>query len=145
MGAQVTRKTFGVVEAGGPVAESGDGFWHSQLDDEAGRRRDEAAFHVFAESMHSDVRGQIVNLTPGVQLPPPGFGWPPFVFIFIGVSGAANVEVEDRSFEIVPLTQLVVLPGHRWRLTTDSEASVEILSLLSTPPHSEQARQPDAP
>lgn len=110
-------------------------YWWAQLDEEASVRRDQSSFHVFAEGQHSNVRGQIFNLKSGDQLPRPDYDWPPNVSIFIGLTGGAEVEVDGHVFELRRLSQLVVLPGHRWRLMARSDASVELVSLASLRPH----------
>jgi len=48
------------------VSSQAINYWTAQLDEVAAVNSDRRSFHVFAEGMHSDVRGQIYNL---VRLP----------------------------------------------------------------------------
>ena len=116
------------------MVHSGDGFWNVQLDDEAAARSDQPSFHVFAEGMHSDVRGQIYNLTEGGELALPHDRWPRHLFVVIGISGSVDAEMANRAVGLRPLSQLVILPGVPCRLTARSAAAVEVISLLSSPP-----------
>ena len=109
-------------------------YWFSQLDQEAGRRRDQRSFHVFAEGQHSDVRGQIYNFDAGGALVLPHDRWPQHLFVVIGIEGAFDADIEGRIFVMGPHSQLVVLPGTPCKLTARSLAAVELISLLSTPP-----------
>jgi hypothetical protein len=76
-----------------------------ELDRVAATQRDRSSFHVFAESAHSDVRGQIYNLVSGgtINLP----DWPEHVFLVTGISGVATATLADRVVEIRPLAQLL--------------------------------------
>lgn len=123
-------------------SESGEGFWWTQLDHEAESRRDQTQFHVFAESRHSDLRGQIYNLAAGDELP---YRWPDHLFLLIGLAGEFEAIVGERVFPLRPFTQLVVYPGHEWRLIAKTEASVELLSFVPAPLAPERALQTDAP
>jgi hypothetical protein len=116
------------------VNRSGDGFWFVQLDDESARRRDQGSFHVFAEGVHSDVRGVIHNLSPGDSLVLPTEKWPRHLFIVVGISGALSARVRGEDFLLRAASQLVVLPGVACQLRAESPAAIELLSLLSMHP-----------
>jgi hypothetical protein len=111
-----------------------DKHWVADLDDEALRRRDQASFHVFAEGEHSDVRGQLYNLEAGGSLPLPCDRWPDHVFIVLGVRGNLQAAVASTTVGVRPLSQIVVLPGVACTLSALSDATVEIVSFLSTCP-----------
>ena len=105
-----------------------------QLDEEATRRQDQRSFHWFAEGQHSDVRGQVFNLSEGSELKLPHDRWPRHVFIVLGIHGIVDAQLEDRVFEMRTQSQLMVLPGTQCTLRARSGASVELISLLSMPP-----------
>jgi hypothetical protein len=108
--------------------------WFTQLDDVSSRRSDQPSFHVFAESQHSDVRGQVHNLPQGKALTVPYPGWARHVFIIIGISGVVDVQVGRWSYTVRPHSQLLLLPGMAGTLTAREASSVEVLSLLSAVP-----------
>jgi hypothetical protein len=116
------------------VVISTDKYWFAQLDEEAGGRRDQRSFHIFAESQHSDVRGQIYNLGTGGELALPHDGWTHHLFIVVGISGPVDAFIEDRTFQLRPQSQLVVLPGTPCKLVARAPAAVELISLLSMLP-----------
>jgi hypothetical protein len=116
------------------VVVADGGFYWVQLDEEARERRDQPSFHIFAEGQHSDVRGQIFNLKAGDRLPRSDYTWPFLVSVFIGLIGVVEIRVDDHDFELGPLSQLVVLPGHHWQLTARTDASLELVSLASLQP-----------
>jgi len=111
-------------------------YWFAQLDEEAGRRRDQGSFHWFAEGQHSDIRGQVFNLEDGAELKLPSDRWPRHLFIVVGLHGSADAQLEDRAFVLRAQSHLVVLPGASCTVRARSPASVEVISLLSTPPGS---------
>ena len=113
---------------------STDKYWFAQLDEEAGGRRDQRSFHIFAESQHSDVRGQLYNFDAGGELALPHDGWTHHLFVVVGISGSVDAFIADRTFQLRPQSQLVVLPGTACKLVARAPASVELLSLLSMPP-----------
>ncbi len=106
----------------------------AQLDEEAGGRRDQRSFHMFAEGQHSDVRGQIFNLDVGGELALPHDRWPHHLFVVVGIAGSVGAEIEGRTFTMGPHSQLVVLPGTPCKLTARTAAAIELISLLSMPP-----------
>jgi hypothetical protein len=116
------------------VVVSTDKYWFVQLDEEAARRRDQPSFHWFAEGQHSDVRGQVYNLSDRDELKLPQDRWPRHVFIVVGIDGTVEAQLEDRVFALRAHSQLVVLPGTPCTLRARSTASVELISLLSQPP-----------
>ena len=109
-------------------------YWTVQLDDAAERNPDRTSFHVFAEGMHSDVRGQIHNFSAASEFSLPHELWPNHLFIVIGIIGEVEVRLPDKTLELRPLSQLVVVPSTPCTLTAKSAASVEIISLLSMRP-----------
>jgi hypothetical protein len=111
-----------------------DKHWVADLDDEAIRRRDQASFHVFAEGEHSDVRGQLYNLETGGSLALPCDRWPKHVFIVLGVRGNLQAALAGTTIGVRPLSQIVVLPGVACTLSALSDATVEIVSFVSTRP-----------
>ena len=113
------------------LAESSDTFWFAQLDEEAHRLADQPSFHVFAEGMHSDARGQIFNLDAGASLDLPHEKWPDHFFVVLGLAGTVVAEVSDRKLQLTRLSQLAVLPGVACRLTAKSKASLQLLSFVS--------------
>jgi hypothetical protein len=117
---------------------STDKYWFVQIDEEAVRRRDQPSFHWFAEGQHSDVRGQVFNLAAGGELQLPHDRWPLHLFIVVGIHGSVEAQVDDRVFAVRAHSQLVVLPGTPCMLRAGSAASVELISLLSTPPPSDR-------
>ena len=119
---------------GASMIISSDAYWYAQLDEEASRRRDQPSFHVFAEGAHADVRGQLHRITNAAPLSLPTGPLPHHVFIVLGVSGEATAHVRDRTVELRPFSQLVILPGVACRIETANGASVEVLSLLSAAP-----------
>ncbi len=114
------------------MIHSSDEHWYAQLDEEAARRSDQRSFHVFAEGAHADVRGQLHQITADSPLSLPSAAWPRHLFIVLGVRGMATAHVRERTVELRPLSQLVVLPGVPCRIETVDGASVEVVSLLST-------------
>jgi len=116
------------------MASSGEGFWFTQLDAEAARRCDQRSFHAFAEGMHSDVRGQVLTLNAGDSHLLPDDRWPKHVFVILGLSGTVDATLAGRDFVLRTLSQLVVLPGVPCELRARSDAAVELISFLSTPP-----------
>ncbi len=115
---------------------STDKYSFVQLDEEAALRRDQRSFHWFAEGQHSDVRGQVFNLEDGGELKLPHDRWPRHLFIVVGIHGTVDAQLEDRAFVLRAQSQLVVLPGAPCTLRACSVASIELISLLSTPPGS---------
>ena len=67
---------------------------------------------------------------------PPGEAGPASVkgAIVIGISGRAQARLADRTLELRPFSQLVVLPGMACQLTGAPTCSMELISLLSIPP-----------
>ena len=108
-------------------------YWATQLDDVA-REDDRPSFHVFAEGMHSDVRGEIFALTEEAPLSLPHIQWPHHLFIVIGISGKAEARFAGRMLEVRPFSQLVVLPGVACQLRGAPTCSIELISLLSMRP-----------
>ena len=113
---------------------SSDKYWFTQLDVEASCRRDQKSFHVFAEGQNSDVRGQIFNLDEGEATALPSDRWPHHLFIVIAIHGTVDAHIEDQVFQLLALSQLIILPGTPCKLTARSPAAIEIICLLSTPP-----------
>jgi hypothetical protein len=113
---------------------STDKYSFAQLDEEAAQRRDQRSFHWFAEGQHSDVRGEVFNLEDGGELELPSDRWPQHLFIVVGIHGSVEAQLEDRAFLLCAHSQLVVLPGVPCTLRARSAASIELISLLSTPP-----------
>jgi len=62
--------------------------------------------------------------------------WPRHLFIVVGLHGSADAQLEDRAFVLRAQSHLVVLPGASCTVRARSPASVEVISLLSTPPGS---------
>lgn len=115
---------------------STDDYWFAQLDDESAARRDQRSFHVFAEGCHSDVRGQIFQVTASSPVTLWTDAWPHHLFLVLGVSGEATAELPDRTVLLRPLSQLVVLPGVSCRIASTDGACIQVISLLSAPPTS---------
>jgi len=116
------------------VVISTDRYSFAQLDEEAAQRKDASSSHWFAEGQHADVRGQIFNLEDGGSLALPHERWPRHLFIVAGISGSVDAQLPDRVFALRAHSRLVVLPGTPCMLRARSAASVEVISLLSTPP-----------
>lgn len=108
--------------------------WHVDLAEAAATRRDQTSFHVFAENQHSDVRGQLYNVAAGEALALWTDAWPRHLFIVLVVVGTVEAKLEEESVPMGPLSQLVVLPRTPCELAAISDATVEIISLLSSPP-----------
>jgi hypothetical protein len=113
---------------------SANEFWTTQLDDAAARNSDRASSHVFAEGLHSDVRGQIYTLTASDEFSLPHEQWPRHLFIVIGITGSIEARLEARTIVLRPFSQLVVLPGVPCHLKAAPEGAVELISLLSITP-----------
>ena len=116
------------------MATHTDEYWHVALDDEAAQRRDQPSFHVFAEGMHADVRGQIFNLPLGAKYTVPTKPWPRHVFIVIGVSGDLEAQFPSCSLHLRALSQVVIIPGQSCELTAFTDATVEVISFVSSHP-----------
>jgi hypothetical protein len=115
-------------------------YWHVQLDEAASRELSAGSLHVFAEGAHSDVRGQIYNMSDDSEVALPNDLWPHHLFIVIGIAGKVDALIGETRIELRPFSQLVVLPGVACRLVAASRASVELVSLLSMPPAAALAR-----
>ena len=113
---------------------STDKYWHVHLDKAAAARGDQRSFHVFAEGRHSDVRGQVFNLSAGEEVTLPHDRWPKHLFIVVGSRGAVDALVDGETFQLRALSQLVVIPGTPCRIVARGDGAVELISLLSMPP-----------
>lgn len=108
----------------------------SNLDVESLRRLDQQSFHLFAESMCSDARGQIYNLPPLACISLPHDHWPNHLFIVLVIRGEIEALVRERTLHLRPLSQLVILPSVPCTLSAPSAAAIEVISFLSAPPRS---------
>jgi hypothetical protein len=106
----------------------------SNLDEESFRRQDQPSFHVFAEGMHSDARGQIYNLPPDACLSLPHEKQPSHLFIVLVVRGELAALVRGEALHLRPLSQLVILPGVPCTLSATSTVTLELISFMSVPP-----------
>ena len=113
------------------MAISTDSYWLASLDEEAAARCDQPSFHVFAEGMHSDARGQIFNVDSGGLVALSSENAPRRLFIVIGVTGSLEAQLCGQTIRLRPLSQLVVLPGVPCRIRATSRASFEVLSFVS--------------
>lgn len=116
------------------MATHTDEYWYVALHEEAARRRDQPSFHVFAEGMHSDVRGQIFNLPSGAVYRLPSQAWPRHVFIVIAVAGQLEARFPSASQRLQALSQVVIVPGQSCELTATTDATFEVISFYSEPP-----------
>ena len=117
-------------------------YWHTNLGDEATRRRDQPSFHVFAEGMHSDIRGQVFNVTGGESLSLWSDKWPNHLFIIIVINGELDAELNNETLNLRPQSQLVVLPGVACKLVSKCDSAIEVISFLSKKPVSEASHDP---
>lgn len=117
-------------------------YWKTDLGEEVTKRRDQSSFHVFAEGMHSDVRGQVFNVTGGESLSLWSDKWPNHLFIIIVISGELDAEFNTEILNLRPQSQLVVLPGVACKLVSKCNSAIEIISFLSKMPVSEASHDP---
>jgi hypothetical protein len=108
--------------------------WFAQLDDVAAARADQTSFHVFAEGTHSDLRGQIFRLAAHERMPVWTAKWPRHVFVILAIRGSVDASLPSGTIPMREMSQLVVLPGTPCELHAVSDASIQIISLLSTAP-----------
>ena len=117
-------------------------YWNTNLGEVATKRRDQSDFHVFAEGMHSDVRGQVFNMAGGDSLPLWSDKWPNHFFIIIVIDGELDAEINAETLNLHPQSQLVVLPGVACKLISKYDSAIEIISFLSRKPVSEASHDP---
>ena len=108
--------------------------WFAQLDDVAAARADQTSFHVFAEGMHSDLRGQIFRLAAHERMPVWTEKWPRHVFVILVIRGCVDASLPSGTVPMREMSQLVVLPGTPCELRAGTDASIHIISLLSMAP-----------
>lgn len=116
--------------------------WFAQLDDVAATRADQPSFHVFAEGMHSDLRGQIFRLAAHERMPVWTAKWPRHVFVVLVICGSVRADLASGTLPMREMSQLVVLPGTPCELHAVTDASIQIISFLSMAP---PAALPDVP
>lgn len=112
-------------------------YGHTELSKLPEERGDERSFQIFAESMCSDVRGQIFNLTSGDSLSLWTEQWPRHLFIILVIHGELTAAMEGGTVHLRQLSQLVVLPNLPCELQALSNTTIEIISLLSQEPVAE--------
>lgn len=108
--------------------------WFAQLDDVAAARADQTSFHVFAEGTHSDLRGQIFRLVAHERMPVWTAKWSRHVFVILVIRGSVDASLPSGTVPMREMSQLVVLPGTPCELHAVTDASIQIISLLSTAP-----------
>ena len=112
---------------------SDEKFWWVQLDEEASARSDQSSFHICAEGALSDFRAQIYNLRAGDSVDAPTVRWPNHLCVIVCISGRVDATLPDRSIELRPLSQLVVLPGVACTLTARGDAALDLMSFNTAP------------
>ena len=123
----------------GPDTVSNNRYWITDLVKEVEDASDRSSFHVFAENMHSDVRGQIYKLSAGETLPLWTSQWPSHLFIVLVIRGELDAFLDEGIVGLKELNQLVVLPGSNCELHATADASIEIISMLSQEPKTQAA------
>lgn len=112
-------------------------YWITDLVKVSEDRFDQSSFHIFAEGMHSDVRGQIFNFSCGESFPLWTSQWPTHLFIIIVIRGELEASLDEGIVQLKELDQLVVLPKSSCDLHAIKDTSIEIISLLSQKPKME--------
>ena len=108
--------------------------WFTQLDAVAAARADQPSFHVFAEGMHSDLRGQVLSLAADERIPVWTAKWPHHVFVVLAIRGSVRASLPSGTVPMREMSQLVVLPGTTCELHAVTDASIQIISFLAMAP-----------